>query len=120
MTRTTIKATNIELTPELREYAEKRVSALEKYLSNDELIHIEVGQGTKHKHGDVFRAEIRFMYQGKQLYATAEKSDIFTAIDTAKEQIARETSSLKTRLHKRFRDGAKRVKDMVQGFSSSK
>lgn len=118
MTRITIKATNIELTQDVRDYVEKRLATLEKYLSNEELIHVEVGQGTKHKHGDVFRAEIRFVYQGKQLYAAAEKSDIFTAVDVAQEQILRETTSLKTRLHKKFRDGAKRVKDMVRGFSN--
>ena len=118
MTRITIKATNIELSQDLRDYIEKRLAVLEKHLGDNELINVEVGQGTKHKHGDVFRAEIRFMYQGKQLYATTEKSDIFTAVDLAQEQILRETTSLKTRLHKKFRDGAKKVKDMVKGFSN--
>jgi len=116
MSRITIKATNVELTETIREYVEKRAQSLEKYLTGDDIVYVEVEQITKHKQGDIFRAEIRFVYQGKSLYAESTKSDIMSAIDEATNDIDRRTNSLRTRLLHSVRKGAKRLKDITRSW----
>ncbi|MBP6911790.1 MAG: ribosome-associated translation inhibitor RaiA [Candidatus Pacebacteria bacterium] len=116
MSRITIKATNVELTQNIKEYVEKRTNSLEKYLSGDDIVYVEVEQKTKHKQGDIFRAEIRFVYQGKSLYAESTKSDIMSAIDEATNDIERRTNSLRTRLLHSVRKGAQRIKDMTKSW----
>ncbi len=116
MSRITIKATNVELTQNIKEYVEKRTTSLEKYLSGDDIVYVEVEQKTKHKQGDIFRAEIRFVYQGKSLYAESTKSDIMSAIDEASSDIERRTNSLRTRLLHSVRKGAQRIKDMTKSW----
>jgi ribosomal subunit interface protein len=63
-TQINIKATNIELTPAINEYVEKRVTNLGKLLTKIEnsggeiMVHFEVGRRTNGQNkGDVFHAD---------------------------------------------------------------
>ncbi len=115
MGQTILKATNIELTDEMESYVNKRVQSLDKYLSGGELAHVEVGKSTNHhKNGDVFRAEIRLTYEGKHLYAVAEKGDLFSAIDEARDDMVGLITSRKERMKAQFRHGAQKVKNMMK------
>jgi putative sigma-54 modulation protein len=114
-----IKATGIELTPAIREYAEKKVSALEKYISKDTdtNIQIEVGKTTKHhKGGDVFRAEIRAIGAGLDLYAFSEKEDLYAAIDIAKDEVIKELQHSRGKNMKIFRRQQQAIKDALRGL----
>ena len=97
----TIKATNLELTPAIQEYAEKKVGTLEKFFrANSETIlaAIELGVTTNHhKSGDIFRAELNLSdsASSEQFYAEAEKDDMYAAIDEMKDKAERECLSLK-------------------------
>ena len=71
-----LKATNFELTPAIREYAEKKVKGLEKFRRMDESVQawVEVGRTTAHHlKGDVYRAEIQIHipHYGKGVRAEA-------------------------------------------------
>ncbi len=112
-----IKATGIELTPAIREYAEKKVLALEKYISKDAdtNVQIEVGKTTKHhKGGDVFRAEIKVIGAGLDLYAFTEKEDLYAAIDLAKDEVIRELQHSKGKNLKMFRRQQQAIKDALR------
>ncbi|MBX4206436.1 HPF/RaiA family ribosome-associated protein, partial [Candidatus Parcubacteria bacterium] len=53
--RINIKATGIELTPAITDYAERKVAMLDKYIARgtDAVAQIEVGKSTRHhKSGD--------------------------------------------------------------------
>ncbi len=116
-----IKAKNIELTPSIREYAEKKVQALEKHIEKDAdtNIFIEVGKTTKHhKGGDIFRAEIKIMGGGLNQYAVSEKEDLYAAIDIAKDEIIHEIEHEKGKNMKLFRRQQKAMKDVLRGLPS--
>jgi len=114
-----LKATEIELTEQLKDYAEKKVLALSKYLSesNEEATaSVELAKTTAHhRKGDVFRAEISLRSHGEQYYASSEKEDLYTAIDTVKDDILRELVSSKDKRISLVRRGGARIKNIIKG-----
>lgn len=113
------KATNIELTPAIKEYIEKKITMLGKFIRDTDavLINVEVGKTTKHhKSGDFFKAEIHLMENGKNHYAVVETDDLYAAIDEVKDEIVREmTSSRKKALHLWRQSGAM-LKNLMRGL----
>lgn len=117
-----IKATNIELTPAISSYVEKKVSAVEKYFENtpDAVVQVEVGKTTQHhKQGDVFKAEVHITGGGLDHYATSEQSDLYAAIDLVKDEIIQEVLRAKGKRQTLTRKGAQMVKNAMKGISSS-
>ena len=97
---TEIKATNIEMTDAIKEYVEKRLSALvklcEKYSPCD--VAVEVGKNSKHhQKGEVFFAEFNLTLPGAMLRATSTKEDLYEAIDDAKNELKRQIVDRKER-----------------------
>lgn len=115
-----IKATNMELTEALKDYTEKRLSALQKYIQGDATAMVEIGKTTEHhKHGDYFRAEINMTTTlGKQFRAASEKSDLYEAIDDVRDEMVQMISSAKGKSEALWKRGARRVKNILKGFRS--
>ena len=116
-----IKATNIEQTPALEEYARKRLSQLEKFLkhysreSGELVFEIEIGKTTKHhKHGDVFRAEINFTAGGNNFYTESTQENLYAAIDKAKDELARELRRHKNKHHSLVKRGGAQFKKLMR------
>ena len=120
MIKTNIKATNITLTPEITDYLEKRISALDKIINpNDESasMNIELSRTTKHhQSGDIFKAEVNLHLKGKEIQAVSESGDIKSSIDLVKGELQREIVSYKTKKIDLVRRGAKRLKNIIKGF----
>jgi ribosomal subunit interface protein len=114
-----IKATNMELTGAIADYVNKRVSSLEKFSKGVEITgYVEVGKTTNHhKQGDVFKCEFDLNIDGGKFFAMSEKSDLYSAIDDAREQIANNVTSAKDRKKTLFKRGATSVKKMLKGLS---
>ena len=115
-----LKATGIELTPAIRDYAEKKVLALEKYFRDkpDVVAHVEVGKSTQHhRSGYVFRAEVRIMGGGLDVYAASEQSDLYAAIDVVKDEITHKLTHEKGRRFALARRGGQAMKDMMKGLN---
>ena len=120
--RVQIKATSIELSPSIEEYARKRVESLEKYFKKDNpediLVSVEVAKTTRHhKSGDIFKAEIFVRAKGKEYYALSEKEDLYSAIDDVKDEIEREVSSWKDKSRTLFRRGGARIKNIIKSLA---
>ncbi len=113
-----IKSTNIELTPAIKDYTEKRISGVTKFTGEEASAVIEIGKTTAHhKHGDVFKAEINVTTTlGKQFRAVSEKADLYEAIDDVRNEIVRELSSAKGKKEALWRRGARKIKGMMKGF----
>src|SRR3989344_2603276 len=111
-----IKVTNIELTPAISAYAEKKVRTLEKFLDNsDTVIQVEVGKSTQHhKSGEVFRAEVHLVAPGLDLYAVSDQTDLYAAIDLVKDELAEKLVRTKGRKVALYRRGARKVKEMLK------
>lgn len=114
-----IKATAIELTPAITEYVNKKITTLEKYVTNpDAVAQVEVGRTTQHhKNGEVFKAEVHVTGAGLDLYAVAEHSDLYAAIDQVKDDIVRNTLQDKSKKETLARRSGQMVKDMMKGLN---
>ena len=114
-----IKATNMELTGAISEYVNKRLASIEKFSKDGNITgSVEVGKTTNHhKQGYVYKAEFNIDMNGEHFFADSEQSDLYAAIDDAKEEISRTISSNKDRKQTLFKRGAKNVKKMVKGIS---
>lgn len=118
--KTNIKATGIELTEAISDYALKRLEALEKYLGNNEgvVAEVELGRSTKnHKSGDFFKAEIHLSGGGIDLYAVAEESTLYAAIDLVKDEMVRNLTQDKGKKETMARRGGRMLKDMMRGLN---
>lgn len=116
-----IKATNIELTEAISEYANKRILNIEKFIKgidSEILVYIEVGKTTNHhKQGEVFRAEINIDISGSKFYSFSEKEDLYVAIDDVVDEIIRQIKNQKNKKQTLFKRGAKRLKEIIRGMS---
>lgn len=122
-----IKAKNIEVTEAIRDYVEKKVTNLEKVLSQIEssggeiLVNFEVGKSTNHhKSGDVFHSDCLININGKKFYASSDKEDLYQTIDDIKENLFIEISKSKDKQNRLFYRGARKVKDMIRGIGNWK
>lgn len=114
-----IKATNIELTEAIREYAEKKIDSLLKFIKEDEevLAEIEVGKTTHHHHkGDVFRAEVNVTFGEKRFRSVVVEDDLYKAIDMMKDGIVREVTNSKNKKSDLLRRGKQKIKDLLKGL----
>ena len=114
-----IQTTAITLTPDISSYTEKRMEAVKQYFKYDSTAHstLELGKTTSHhKHGDIFRAEIHITAKDKDLYASAEESDLYRAIDMIRDEILREIRTSKSKKISLVRRGGAKIKDMIKGF----
>ena len=103
--RIIIKATNIELNRELKQWVELRLRPLEKYgdgLEKQEVfssgkqddqvdVFVEIGKTTQGQDkGNVFRAEAQMRFLGQSIRAEAIADDLKKAINEVKEKLERQ------------------------------
>lgn len=114
-----IKATNMELTDAISDYVSKRLYSIEKFSKGGEVSgYVEVGKTTNHhKQGDVYKAEFSIDMNGEHFFSNSEQSDLYAAIDDAKEEISRTISQNKDRKQTLYKRGAISVKKMIKGIS---
>ena len=111
----TIRGKNIEVTPALRDYVEKKVGKVTKYFDN-------VGEITvlltvsKDRH----IVEVTVPVQGILLRGQEATMDMYTSIDLVIEKIERQIRKYKTKLERRFREGSMKTELMSQGAGSGK
>lgn len=85
-----IKATNLELTPNLKDYVQKKMDALEKYLGNFKVmsVHFEVDKTTRHhKKGEIFCAEANLVVNGDLLRVQKTEKDVYKAVDKVRDHL---------------------------------
>jgi len=115
-----IKATGIELTQALSDYVQEKVSSLERFLSCDKeaiMATVEIGKTTKHhKLGDFFRAEINLNYPGNSLRIETEESDLYAAVDVAKDDMAEKIININKKKNTLIKRGGRLIKNLLKGF----
>lgn len=108
----------MELTDAIQSHIEKKLKGLQRIITSlheSPTIYVEVGKSSKHhKSGDIYRAEVRTMLKGASLYAVSEQSDLYAAIDDAKDEIEAEAKKLKTKKQTLARKGGQKVKAFVK------
>ncbi len=83
-----IKATKLELSPELKDYVREKMDMLDRYLGNFPVINadVELERTTNHhSKGEIYRAEINLSVPGELLRVEDTGTEIYEAIDKAKD-----------------------------------
>jgi len=97
-----IRGENIEVTPALREYVEKKISKLERHFENTESINVHVNMKVYSDKG----AKIEVTIPIPQLVLRAEErhEDMYAAIDLVSDKLERQIRKHKTRVNRKLRD----------------
>lgn len=118
--RKNIKTTNIELTPEISDYLDKRLQAVEKLIDPEDtsaMFDVEIGKTTEHhQSGNIFRAEINLHIAGKQMRASAEEETLFNAIDKAEKEMVKELRRYKGKRLRFIRKGGAKLKNLIRAL----
>lgn len=87
----TVKATNLDLTPEVKKAIEEKIATLDKFISHiDPSIEafVEVAVETSHhKKGKIYYAETNIKVPGRIIRAKAREENIYKAINTVKDEL---------------------------------
>jgi len=105
-----IKTKNFQLTPSLREFAEEKISSLERYFdffqtaddpglkSKIDAI-IELGKTTAgQRKGNIFRAEVLITFHRNKIRAAESADDLEKAVVAARDNLQRQITDFKEKL----------------------
>jgi putative sigma-54 modulation protein len=110
-----VKGSHMDVTESIREYLEKKVMTLEKFLDPNARVEAELGKTTNHhKHGDIFRAELNINNEGRTTFVQAEEADLYAAIDKVRDEAADVLASKKDKRQSLFRKGAQKMKNLFK------
>lgn len=100
--RVQVKARGLDLSAEMRAYAESKLKRLDKQLAEETAVEIELAGETK---GGRFTAEANVFAKGQTLRATESTSDLRASIDKLVDNLERQVTAYreKRRLERRRR-----------------
>lgn len=128
----TIKATNIKLTPSIRQNIEEQINSLERFSKifqkkEEYFDHffgkgpprveawVEVGKTTlHHKKGPFFRAECQMRFPGYSVRAEATSKYLKAAITEVKDELQRQLKQYKQKPVAKIRRGQRMLKRLVR------
>ncbi len=115
-----IKSVNMEITGDVREFTNEKISALEKFVSSvDHPIHgwVELEKtGEQGEETGNYRAEVQFFVPGKTIRAEAKSSDVYSAITDVRDKVERELKEYKEKYTDVSRRRARKLKEHVRDF----
>ena len=107
----TMHGTGMELTDALKEYVEKKISALEKFMDTVTKVEVDVGMRTHHhQKGKIFYAEVNMHHPGGLLRVEKDAVDLYKAIDKVKDHLKVELESLKEKRQGRDKEAIRENK----------
>jgi ribosomal subunit interface protein len=112
------KTHNLELTGELRTYAEEKAAAVRKVLGHhddaDISCEILLSKDDKHATGLVYRADLSAFAGAEKVHAVGHGESIKAAIDLAKDELIRRASHDKSKRITLIRRGRAKVKEWLK------
>ncbi len=93
-----ISGKSIELTQAIKDYAEKKISSLDKFYDNILRAEVIVGLETRHHlKGKNFICECKLVVPGNDLFATKEEANLYKAIDKVRDYLESELKKHKVK-----------------------
>ena len=112
------KALTIDLTDDIRDYAQEKVDALGKLLAHTDedsiRADVELAKKQDQQSGDIFRADVTIHAGGDRTHAVGHGESIRAAIDEAKDELSRRLRREKGKKHDMFVRGAAKIKQMMR------
>ncbi len=117
--RIIIKATNIQLSPSIKQYIEEKIGGLERFLKkfDPNLVEarVEVGMITRgQRKGDIYLTEVNLGLNGHMIRAEKTEESLNAAIDLVRDELAREIKHYKEKEATKFIRGARSWKKFWQ------
>ncbi|MDK6804911.1 ribosome-associated translation inhibitor RaiA [Aerococcus sp. UMB7834] len=97
-----VRGENIEITPAIRQYAEDKISKLEKYFDNDPEATVYVNAKVYQNHDA--KAEVTIPLPRLTLRAEVTSQDLYGSIDLVVDKLERQVHKYKTRMNRRSRE----------------
>ncbi|MBU0596718.1 ribosome-associated translation inhibitor RaiA [Patescibacteria group bacterium] len=95
-----IQSTGVEMTDAIKNYAQEKMEAVEKYFDNIQNIDIDVGMKSHHHlKGKVFYAECNVSVPGKLIRVSKNAEDLYKAIDKVKDHLKVEFEKMKGKMN---------------------
>ena len=121
-----IKTTDLDLTPSLKEYVDRKIGDLEKFFQKSGKENngfekgkpsreawVELERTTRHHYkGKVFRAECQIRLPGKSLRSESVKENIYLAVDEVKDELQREIKHHKQKQSSRHKKTIRKMKNL--------
>lgn len=97
-----IRGENIEVTPALREYVEKKISKLERYFTETPKVNVHVNLKTYSDKSA--KVEVTIPMNNLVLRAEEVHEDMYAAIDLIADKLERQIRKHKTKVNRKFRE----------------
>ena len=112
-----IRGENIEVTPAIREYVEKKVSKLERYFNEvpDTNVHVNL----KVYQGKSAKVEVTIPMPQLVLRAEEVNEDMYAAIDLITDKLERQIRKHKTKVNRKFREQGNQREFFASNVSSN-
>jgi putative sigma-54 modulation protein len=104
-----IRGRNIEVTPRLQEYVEKKISKLDRYLPAIDEAHMELSAEKTRSAQDRQVAQLTIRSKGALLRAEERNHDLYTAIDAVLDKMYRQIGRYKGKHQDRARLGVQEL-----------
>ena len=89
--KVTIKATNLDLTPEVKRAIEEKIATLDKFIPHINTsieAFVEIAVETRHhKKGKIYYAEAAIKVPGEIIRSEAREENVYKAINTVKDEL---------------------------------
>lgn len=107
----TIHTTNIEMTPAIKSYVEKKVVSMTKFNEKITKITVDVGMLSHHHNkGKIFFAEAIVFLSRKTVRVKKEAEDLYKAIDKVRDHMKTELKEVKDKRAARDRKTLRKIK----------
>ena len=95
---------HVELNDRIREYAERKIGRLDRFLPDLRSARIDLSHGSKRGRGDVFTAQVTARTDDGVLRAEEVDTDLFAAIDLAAAKLHRQAERYRGKRLDRWHD----------------
>lgn len=107
----TVSGKNVQVTPALRDHAERKVGSLQKYFDDGRPLRAEVVLATERER---HIAEVTIQVGSLLVRGVGKTDDMYVSIDAAADRIARQVRKYKTRINRGLKEASKSAKAAAQ------
>lgn len=108
-----LQARHFDLKPPMREYVDKKVGRLDRYLPDIKAIRVDLDHGMRRSLGEIYTAQITTWVDGTILRAEEMDHDLYAAIDNASDKLHRQIERYKGRRLGRWHDHTKPLSEVA-------
>ena len=112
---------DIELTQEVKDYAENKIGALEKFLENIIEAQVDLARTTQHhRQGEIFKASANIIIPGNKIFAEFSAETVMAAIDGLVDELQVKVKKIKGKRGAIQMKGLRKIKNLMTSFLARK